>query len=216
MENSYSVVMISLNEKELLNYVLLQDKYVPEAIEAAIEELKNRGKTFTPGEWTEIQEKLRERKKAQEQDGIPLIPETPKSPPPETPLVNELPYFFSEYSLYLFSIISGPFFASILLAMNCWKVGKKSGAVATILFGVLFMIFSTFAIYYWNLNLLISLLFYGLGALILHQVFWVRYLGRNTPYRPRPLWGPLMIAILIYLVFFVLIYFFQPRLMPHG
>jgi hypothetical protein len=206
MDNSYAIVMTSLNEEALIKYVHEPEKYVPEAIEAAIEELKKRGKVFSEEELAAIKKVLDNRKQELEKQEVTeqvLV----QAPPPEVPLENELPEYYSEISLYIVAILFNPLFASILLVGNLKRAGKRNGIFPVLAFGILYTMASSMLTFYSGLNIFVYLLLSVIGALILHQVFWNKYLGKNVKYRRRPLWQPVLVFLIITIVLSFLLIF---------
>jgi hypothetical protein len=43
----------------------------------------------------------------------------------------------------------------------------------------------------------LSLIFNAAGVTIMYQLFWNRHIGKNTKYRAKPIWIPLIIGIIL-------------------
>jgi len=110
---------------------------------------------------------------------------------------GEMPALYPESSLYIISLLFNPFFASILLALNCQRTGKREGVLVALSFGFVYMILTLLIISLLKLNIYITLIFNVVGALLLHQWLWKKYLGQYEAYQPKPIWGPLLIFLLI-------------------
>jgi hypothetical protein len=104
------------------------------------------------------------------------------------------PLLYSKVSIMIFSTIFTVIFGAILLSIN---VDNKISKLKIIGFGVLF---TTLAILIGNLAPQSTLYVYfinGIGGYFLTSEFWNRYLGRETKYRTKPIWIPLVISVII-------------------
>ncbi|MBX5438321.1 MAG: hypothetical protein IRZ29_02130 [Thermoflavifilum sp.] len=198
MENTYVSVMAFLSDEELERYIQHPEKYVPEAIEAAVAELKKRGRNFTPEEEAHIRDIVQQRKEVFHKQ---VMQEPTAFPVADFPVsrssAKDMPSLYPESALYIISLLFNPFFASILLALNCQRTGKREGVLVALSFGFLYMILTLLIISLLKLNIYITLIFNVVGALLLHQWLWKKYLGQYQAYQPKPIWGPLLIFLLI-------------------
>lgn len=197
MENTYVSVMAFLSDEELERYLQHPEKYVPEAIEAAVAELKKRGRQFSAEEEARVRQMILQRKEALKHY---LMQEPAPVAKPDFPVSRssgEMPALYPESSLYIISLLFNPFFASILLALNCQRTGKREGVLVALSFGFVYMILTLLIISLLKLNIYITLIFNVVGALLLHQWLWKKYLGQYEAYQPKPIWGPLLIFLLI-------------------
>ncbi|QOR75352.1 MAG: hypothetical protein IMW88_08280 [Thermoflavifilum sp.] len=197
MENTYVSVMAFLSDEELERYLQHPEKYVPEAIEAAVAELKKRGRQFSAEEEARVRQIIQQRKEALKHY---LMQEPAPVAKPDFPVSRssgEMPALYPESALYIISLLFNPFFASILLALNCQRTGKREGVLVALSFGFVYMILTLLIISLLKLNIYITLIFNVVGALLLHQWLWKKYLGQYEAYQPKPIWGPLLIFLLI-------------------
>ncbi|MCL6524094.1 MAG: hypothetical protein K6T34_05470 [Thermoflavifilum sp.] len=212
MENTYVSVMSFLSDEELQAYIQHPEKYVPEAIEAAVAEMKKRGRVFTPEEEGQIRQLIQRRKeeyrKMMQMEPVlsPPVPELSSS----RAVVDKpegIPALYPESSLYIISLLFNPFFASILLAINCRRTGKREAVPVVLSFGFLYMILTLFVIGLLKLNIYVTLIFNVVGALLLHHWLWKKYLGQYATYQPKPIWGPLLVFLLITVPLLLIAYF---------
>jgi hypothetical protein len=82
-------------------------------------------------------------------------------------------------------------------------LNKPKVSIIVISFGVLYTAFQLFAINYLEEIDFVykrqTLLFSGIGALILHYVFWENNIGKEIKYRKKSIIIPLIICIFIFI-----------------
>ena len=112
-----------------------------------------------------------------------------------------LPEYYSDRALYVFSVLCGTLFGSILMAMNLSRTPTKKGIWQVIVFGVLFTAMQfTVLDYLPNNNSSSGALVFGiLGGGILKWFFWNKYIGANTRYSRRSVLVPAIIAVVLIL-----------------
>ncbi len=194
MEIDLEKLMGGKSEEDLQKYITDAKRYTPEAINAAINELKKRGVFFSDVQLAEINSEI-EQKKVNENTNNWAF-DWKKN------IVTDIdaPLFYSERVIWYFSILFGVVTGGILLSLNLNKLKNKKASLLTFFFG---FIYSIFAI--WAIGLIsektkstsgLTIGFNGLGALVLHRFFWKKYIGKDTKYRTRPFWLPLVICII--------------------
>ena len=123
----------------------------------------------------------------------------------------DAPLLYSQIAIIAFSIFLNPFLGAVLLAMN---IGNKSNKIKVIGVGVLFLLalvcFFLIPDYYFSSfvrNVYYFVIFVGgfVGGYLFSIVFWNKYIGRETKYRAKPIWIPLIIFILLLLCLIVAI-----------
>lgn len=190
-----------LSEEELQTYVKDRQKYIPEAVAAAVEELQSRGYIFPEEELAAIREDVRikaeeDAKRESVNPGIPLA----------TVNAEDLPVFYSRQVISVFAVLFSAFFASILMAMNLSRTKTKQGVGNVIAFGL-----ATNVLIMWLSSTMhnfgsVGILFNIIGGVVLNTYFWDKYIGRETPYRKRSFWVPLIIGLaIVALLIFILI-----------
>lgn len=195
-----------LSDRELENYLKPETRFVPEAIEMAIEILQERGRIFSEDEKGLIQNIIQQKKKAEE-DKINQEKELWKDH--ITTDQNAIQLFPREIILII-SVFLGTIPGSILLGWNFIKLKKFGAAVLTFAFGFSFLLVQ---------NLIVPFLYYtssknfytlkknpeffisAIGALIL-LVFWVMFTPKKLPYRAASYLVPIVITLgMIALIF---------------
>lgn len=93
------------------------------------------------------------------------------------------------------------FFGSILIAININKIGKGINAFWALLFGVVFTVVQIVILNgYTSPGSGSSGAILGglIASYILDYVFWRNFIGYSTFYRAKPIWVPLIIAVLLF------------------
>ncbi|HVS94547.1 MAG TPA: hypothetical protein VHE59_21060 [Mucilaginibacter sp.] len=195
MDLNFQVTASGRSDAELQERIDNRQKYLPDTIEASLEELQNRGHSFSEEELQAIQEDIQaHRDNALMADSRPWV----MNGSYRDVIVDDTsaPSYYSSRVIYIFSILFGTLFGSIMLAMNVNRTENPAGSVGIIFFGLFCTLAQAFIIAATGSNLLnIPLLV--LGAATLHSFFWKRYIGDSTFYRTRPIWVPLIIGILL-------------------
>lgn len=115
----------------------------------------------------------------------------------------DAPPFYSPRAVWGFSVFFTVIFGAVLLASNL--IDKKAKWIV-IGFGI---IYTTAVIIIMNLlpqpNTGLTIGLNGGGALILTQLFWNKYVGKETKFRTKPIWRPLIISIIITIPFLLAI-----------
>jgi hypothetical protein len=196
MQIDFNELMSSKTDKELHDYLNNRIKYVPEAIEAAIEELKRRGKVFSAEEViglnNDIQQKRIQENKLQDETfgnkshwQVGVVKDT------------NAPLYYSKRVIYIFSIAFGVLFGSVLLTLNINKANSKGKGLVVIAYGLMFTILQVWILSGGARNSTLTLLTNGAGGYLLYTFFWKKYLGENIRYRARPFFIPLLIGLVI-------------------
>jgi hypothetical protein len=111
----------------------------------------------------------------------------------------EAPQLYSRQVINIFSILFSVLFGGILLAINLKTINKKSGIFPVLVFSFAYTVLMAV-----GLSLLgvrssaLTLVLNMLGATILYNTFWAKYIGKSTEYRTKPFWIPLIIGIIIF------------------
>jgi drug/metabolite transporter superfamily protein YnfA len=115
----------------------------------------------------------------------------------------DAPLLYSPRAVWGFSIFFTVIFGAVLLSSN---LTDKKAKWIVIGFGI---IYTSVVIFIMNLlpqpNTGLTLGLNGGGALILTQLFWNKYVGKETKFRTKPIWKPLIISIIITIPFLLAI-----------
>jgi hypothetical protein len=111
----------------------------------------------------------------------------------------DAPELYSPRAIWGFSIFFTVIFGAVLLFVN---LKNKKAKWVVIGFGLLY---TSLVIIIMNFipqpNAGLSVGLNGGGGLLLTNLFWDKYVGRETKFRAKPIWKPLIISILITIPF---------------
>jgi len=186
--------MSSKSDEGLQHYIDNRSKFTPEAVEAAIAEMQNRGRTFSDEELNLFRNEFASKKEAALND---MEMSWRGSNWKKNVVEDEsAPAYYSEKAIYMFSVIFSMIFGAILSAINFSKLDNKHAVMEVIGFGVGYT-----ALEFWILSQLertsgLTLVF-NIGGALLLRFFWYKHIGKDTKYRAKPIWVPLIIAIAV-------------------
>ncbi|MGG1923273.1 MULTISPECIES: hypothetical protein [Chryseobacterium] len=135
-------VLRKLSNLELEGYLKEGNRFVPEAVQAALEILEERGWVFSEQEKTAVQQLIQRKKeeeKAKHAEEVEVWKDYITEDPDAIRLYSRMTIFVSSI---LFSTIPG----AILLAFNLIKLKKYFPAFLTVVFGFLFLIFQKYVL----------------------------------------------------------------------
>lgn len=197
MESSISYKTAARSDEELRERIDNRQKYLPETVEASIAELQFRGEVFSDEELKVINEDIQAQRAnaAMVTSNPSLFNSDYKNTIVEDP---DAPLMYSKRVIYLFALLFGALFGSIMMAMNISKTEKRNSAFIVILFGIGFTVLQIYFVTKTNQGSAGSYGYLGglIAAYILNYVFWKNYIGYATFYRARPIWVPLIIAVI--------------------
>jgi hypothetical protein len=179
------------SEEGLMDYLNNLNKYTSEAIKAAADELKKRGRTFGDKELKEIDTKVQTRANAENEEDTLFPSNSWKKNVVTDP---NAPLLYSKGAIRAFSLLFSTIFGAVLLSYDILDIKKKW---IVICFGI---IYTALTITIMNLippNTFYVLLLNTAGGLGLTSTFWDKYVGKETKYRAKPIWKPLVISIII-------------------
>jgi len=185
-------ILLEKSDSELMFYINNLDKHTEEAVWTALEILKSRKATLPEGIAEAIKEQLDKKGKS-----------TKASWDGNTTTDLDAPALYSQKAIYIFSILFSVLFGSIMLAYNLYTLRKPF--IWAILFG---LIYSSATIYFlekYNGNLSMTFIANSLGAVVLYQLFWNRWISKQTKYRVKPLWVPLIVALVVFIPIIMMI-----------
>jgi len=195
MGTHFEELMAKKSDAELTEYISNIDRYAPEAITAVINEFKKRGRNYTDDELKSINEKIQKKIEIEEDDDIFKSSISWKK---NIVTDADAPLFYSQGAIWAFSVILTVIFGAVLLSLN---IDNKKNKLKVIGFGVLF---TSFAIIIGNLtphSLTYTFLINISGGYFLRTEFWNSYIGRETKYRAKSIWKPLIISAIILIPF---------------
>jgi hypothetical protein len=204
MDNNFIEEVISKTTEELREIAMNFDLYRGALVAAAKQELTNRGIELTDEEKAKIEEKKNKRR----QVAISSV-DSDKTWNSffvkwKINIVDDVnaPRLYSRQVINIFSILFSVLFGGILLAINLKTVNNKKAILPVLAFSVLYTVLTVFL-----LNLIpgsttpLTVAFNLLGAIVLYNFFWGKYIGKEFQYRTKPFWIPLIIGVAIFGLF---------------
>jgi len=186
------------NVEELMEYINDFERYSPWALTAVVNELKTKGKEFSDEELNSLYERI-EKKKEIEDEQSPLfgyfkwwkkyIVIDPKAP-----------LLYSKFEIFLFSLFFSAISGAVLLAVNIKSITNKIKVIGVgVLFTIIVILLGDFSssIIFNILTILAILAINAISGWLLSTQFWNEYIGRETEYRAKSAWTPLVIVIII-------------------
>jgi lipopolysaccharide export LptBFGC system permease protein LptF len=207
MDDQFKLRAATRSTEELQERVDNREKYLPETVEASVEELQIRGVEFSEEELTVIAEDMQARRSLAElkPDSYGMFGDRDKNNLIEDP---DAPLLFSRRAIYGFSVFFSVFFGAVMLAMNVSKTSGKKNAIWVVLFGLAYTVAMILLLQNFKASTGLAIAPTILGAYLIEALFWNRFIGTSTLYRKRPIWVPLAIGIVI-VGFFIFIAFYS-------
>jgi hypothetical protein len=207
MQYGFEELMAGKSNEDLRVYITDCARYQPAAIEAAIDEFKKRGIIIEGPELEKVNATITQKKADEKAEEYALV--FPKQRSDNVVAYMEAPEFYSKRVIYVFSILFGEITGAILLAININKGGDKKGVIPVLFFGIFYFVATCLLIGYVpdngrSLGTALGFLLNAIGASVLNNFFWNKYIGKETKHKPRPFWTPLFICIAVLVVFFAL------------
>ncbi|TWJ04502.1 hypothetical protein JN11_00211 [Mucilaginibacter frigoritolerans] len=206
MDDQFKLRAAARTDEELQERVDNREKYLPETVEASVEELQFRGVEFSEEELTVIAEDMQARRNLAEikPDSYGMFSNRDKNNLIEDP---DAPPLYSRRAIYGFSVFFSVFFGAVMLAMNVSKTSGKKNAIWVVLFGLGYTIAMVLLLQNFKTSTGLTIVPSILGAYLIEALFWNRYVGTSTLYRKRPIWIPLAIGIAILGVFIFIAFY---------
>lgn len=196
MEIDFVKLMASKSDEGLQECIDNRKKYNPDAVYAAIDQLKLRGRIFTEEELNIIKEDIEKQQEISKQRVAEADETSTKWDKNVVVDLNEIE-LYSQKSIYGFTIFFGVFFGSILLCNNLKKVGKNNYIFLVIIFSIIFTTLQLWALSYIPRNTGLTMFTSAAGAFVLNKYFWKKYIGEETKYRAKAIWTPLIVGLIL-------------------
>jgi len=185
-------ILSTKTDSQLKYYLEHVDKHTSEGVRTALLELKRRNIQLPEDIDEQIEEKIRliERAKYDSTNGWKKNVIEDK----------DAPEYYSQTAIYVFSILFSVFFGSVMMAINLKNSQKQW--VWSVLFGLAFtVVFIFLGQFVPNSSTGLALIVNAIGVTIMNQIFWNKHIGKDTKYRAKPIWIPLVIGIILMVPF---------------
>jgi hypothetical protein len=185
-------LMNGKSDEDLQKYLDNRMDYTPEAVVSAIAEMQKRGRTFSDEELTGIRNEMQLKRTTEEVGKKGMWNKNVVTD-------KAAPSYYSEKAIYLFGTFFSVLFGAVLLAINIKNTELKKGVWPVLAFGVIYTVLQIWILTELQVNSSSgAYLFSMVGTLLMNYLFWRKYIGKDTKYRTRPIWKPLIIAIVIF------------------
>lgn len=197
-------VLRKLSDAELDKYLIAGNRFTPEAVEVAFEILQERGRHFSESEKEAINEIILT-KKHEEENRTNEEKEVWKDHVTEDPNAIKL---YSRTTIFIITIVFTTIPGSILLCLNLLTVRKYAAAVFTLLTGIGYFFLQTYLLAiifnttYHSSRYSPEMGIIALGAIIL-LVTSVLFMPKKLPYRAKPLFLPVILAIMMLIIMLI-------------
>ncbi|MEG9328401.1 hypothetical protein SAMN04488034_103156 [Salinimicrobium catena] len=137
---------------------------------------------------------------------IPMHDSQPNSPQ-ETELQNEAnrPSLYSKTLIIIFSLLFSPIFAAVLLMSNLKAVDRPKARIYVLIFAIAYLFATAAVLQIFNLPPNLTFIANVIGAAILNEYFWNKYIGRDVTYEKKSWIKPALISVAIALFFLLLL-----------
>ncbi|MDD4991509.1 MAG: hypothetical protein PHR83_04670 [Paludibacter sp.] len=198
MEMNFQRLMVKKSDKELEDYLINIMAFSREIVEAAITELKNRGRVFTKDELATLETKIQERENTIGKNTITVRDSLEKNIVEDESALALYSRKTIDWTTLIFGVVVG----SILMVLNLKSTDKKKGILTVLLFGIFYFLLENYILSiipditssFLNLG---RLCLNGLGAFIMHTLIWNKFIGKDFKYRKKSIWLPILLGIII-------------------
>ena len=204
MDNVFLDEVKSKSTEELKQIALNFNLHRGALVAASKQELLNRGVELSDEEKLKIEEKKNKRRQEARQSVDTNKNWNLFNVKWKVNIVDDVnaPQLYSRQVINIFSVLFSVLFGGILLAINLKAVNNKKAIYPVLTFS---LIYTGLIIYVLNLiperMTFLTVVFNLLGALVLYDFFWKKYIGKELQYRTKPFWKPLIIAIILLSLF---------------
>lgn len=204
MENIFLDEVKSKSTEELKQIALNFNLHRGALVAASKQELSNRGIELSEKEKLIIEEKKNKRRQEVKENEASSKDWNSFNVKWKANIVEDVnaPQLYSRQVINIFSIFFSVLFGGILLAINLKTVNNKKAIFPVLAFslgytGLIIFILSFIP----GSTTPLTVAFNLLGALVLYNFFWGKYIGKEFSYRTKPFWKPLIVAIILFSFF---------------
>lgn len=117
----------------------------------------------------------------------------------------EAPALYSKNLILIFAILFSTIFAAVLLMVNLKSLGKRKEAFWVLIFAISYLFATALVMQAYSLSPSMTIVANVIGAAILNEFFWNKFIGSDFDYRKKSWIKPILISIGIALIFFLLL-----------
>lgn len=114
---------------------------------------------------------------------------------------EELPQLYSKRLILIFALLFSTLFAAVLLMSNLKSIGKKRESYLVLFFTFFYMVAVVLLIQMLGLPPDLTFVANVIGAAILNEFFWNKYIGGDTEFQKKSWVKPAIISVLVCIPF---------------
>lgn len=195
MDNFFYKKFQDKTDEELKKILAEKENYTLEALTTAYNILKERN--LSVEEFSFIEQEIQQ---------SPLEEETTKTDNITTNTTSDIA-LFSKKTILGFSIFFSTIFGVVLLMINMQQVKSEKGKNQVLFFGIAYLLFTILMIQIFKTSSMLGLFFNLLGATILNEYYWNKFIGKETQYQKRNWLKPALISLCIVGTFFIIAFY---------
>lgn len=115
------------------------------------------------------------------------------------------PELYSKTLIILFSLLFSPIFAAMLLISNLKTIGNKKARIQVLLFSIFYLFATAAILQIFNLPPNLTFIANVIGAAILNEYFWNKYIGKDREFIKKSWIKPTLISVTVALLFLLLV-----------
>lgn len=121
---------------------------------------------------------------------------------------EQAPELYSKTLILVFALLFSVLFAAALLMANLFKLGKTKQMLLVLLFAVVYLFSTALVLQVFAINPSWSFIANVIGAAILNEFFWNKFIGKDFEFQKRSWIPPALISLAIVILFLFLIYLY--------
>lgn len=118
---------------------------------------------------------------------------------------EDKPQLYSKGLILIFSLLFSTIFAAVLLMLNLKTIGKNKERTYVLLFAIVYLFATAAILQIFSLPPNLTFIANVIGAAILNEYFWNKYIGRDTEYVKKSWIKPALVSVAVALFFLLLI-----------
>ena len=118
---------------------------------------------------------------------------------------ENIPELYSKTLILIFAILFSTIFAAALFIVNLRILGKTKEAFWVLIFAIVYLIATGLVMQVFGLAPSMTIIANVIGAAILNEFFWNKFIGSEFSYKKKSWIKPTLISVGIALLFFLLV-----------
>ena len=115
------------------------------------------------------------------------------------------PELYSKRAVYVLTILFSTIAGTVLMMHNLKQVNERKARIHVLVFGILYPLTIMFAFALLDIRSNLGMVFALLGAVILTEYFWNKFIGKEFLYRKKSSMKPFVVSLLIVIPLVILL-----------